>query len=101
MGTLTEWVPDVSLTGFRSSLNAVTPSSVTVSTSSIWVAPSTKLSGTAAPTAAPALITNTHLATAGLVLAVLGVVAVVIVVIVVVVIVILIAIQMKKTRHEV
>ena len=50
---ISSWVADTSTSGFKKMLNAETPSSVTIASTSVSKAPTTVLHGTAAPTAAP------------------------------------------------
>jgi hypothetical protein len=96
--TITAWVEDTTATGFRAQLNTATPSSVTIAVAEISRAPHTQLTGTTAPTAAPPSLLNTDLATASLVLSIIGVVSIILVTVVVIVVVMLLAMQMKKTK---
>jgi hypothetical protein len=98
--TLKNWVPDTSVTGFISMLNAEISSAVTISSASVSVESAISLIGTAAPASAPSSDNDSGLSTAALVLAILGVVALVIVVIIVIVIVVLMLVVMAKTKAD-
>jgi hypothetical protein len=97
---ISSWVADTSTSGFKKMLNAETPSSVTIASTSVSKAPTTVLHGTAAPTAAPDSFINDNLSTASLIIAIIGAVAIGIVLVILVIAIVLISVQLKNTRNS-